>query len=116
MLAVARVVSSAKIKGVRVTRGPEGVELGGIPDDLVHQLRNPHRMGRRAGSSQAQECGRATDGICDVVFVVRAVEVLAIPAAIDRVSVFSFWRRQTRYIRWEMNVGTDTAGAWLRRE
>lgn len=58
------------------------VELGGVPDDLVHQLRDPDRVGRRAGSAQAQEGGRSTDGVRDVVFVIGGVKILAVPAAV----------------------------------
>lgn len=87
VLAEARVVARAEHKRLRpaVLRplGPV-VELRRVPDHLVHELRDPHRVGCRAGAAQGQEVGWARDGVCDVVAVVGEVEVLAVPAAVVR--------------------------------
>ncbi len=84
VLAVAGVVTRAEVEGLRAIGGPLRlvVELGGIPDNLVHQLRDPDGVRRRARAAQAEEVGGARRRVGDVVLVVIGVEVLAIPAAI----------------------------------
>lgn len=91
VLTVARHVTSGKCKGLS-GGWPLGlvVELGGVPDNLIHELRDADRVGGRAVATQAQEGGGTADGIGDVVLVVGTVKVLSIPA------------------RWEMDVGADT--------
>lgn len=74
------------------------VELSGVPDDLVHELRDSDGVGGRARTSQAQEVGRAGRRVGDVVLVVGAVQVLAIPASREE------------------NVGSDTSSAHLVRQ
>ncbi len=49
--------------------------------NLVHELRNADGVGRRAATAQAKEGCGTSSGIGNVILVVRAVEVLAIPAA-----------------------------------
>lgn len=83
MLAKASAVSSAEVKGMLHTLGPRRlvVELGGVPDDLEHQLRDSDGVGGRAVAAEAEEGGGPVDRVGDVVLVVRGVEVLAIPAS-----------------------------------
>jgi hypothetical protein len=85
MLSVARVVARGEVEGLRAVGGPVGlvVELPRVPHDLEHDLRNPDGMRGRAGAAGAGAGeGRGTVGwVGDVRFVVRAVEVLAVPAA-----------------------------------
>ena len=66
--------------------GPLGlvVEGGGVPDHLVHELGNADGVGGGAGTAQAEEVGGTGGRVGDVVLVVGAVEVLAVPAAVIR--------------------------------
>jgi hypothetical protein len=98
MLTVAGVVAGGKIERVGLSLGPEAVELGGVPHNLVHQLRDSDGMSGGTVASKTQEGSWAADGVGDVVLVVGTVEILAIPACR------------------EVNVGSNTTGAWSRRE
>ena len=57
------------------------VELGGIPDYFVHELRDADRVSGWACSSQCKEVRWVADWICDVILVIRRVEIDTIPAA-----------------------------------
>jgi hypothetical protein len=83
VLAVAVVVTSGEIEGLLDTLGPGRlvVELGGVPDDLEHQLRDTDGVGGWAVAAEAEEGGGPVDGVGDVVLVVGGIEVLAIPAS-----------------------------------
>jgi hypothetical protein len=83
VLAQAGVVTGAENEGLRAVGGPLRlvVELGGVPDDLVHELRDADRVRRRAVAAQAEEVGRARGGVRNVSLVVGRVQVLAVPAA-----------------------------------
>lgn len=56
------------------------IELSRVPDRLIHHLRSSHGVRRRAW---AERLKRAALGIRHVASVIRAVEILAIPAAIS---------------------------------
>jgi hypothetical protein len=98
MLTVTSVVAGGKIERVRLPFGPQAVELGGVPHNLVHQLRDSDGMRGGTVASKTQEGSWAADGVGDVVLVVGTVEILAIPACR------------------EVNVGSNATGAWRRRE
>ena len=73
------------------------IELGGIPDDLVEELRHAHGVGGGAWAT-GLECAKSEAllgtsvffvfpslyllGIRHMVHVVRRIEILAVPAAI----------------------------------
>lgn len=92
MLTIAGLVTGGESKRLLSVGWPFSlvVELGGIPDNLVHQLGNADRVGGRAVATKTQESGGTADGIGNVVLVVGAVQVLSIPAGR------------------EVDVGTDT--------
>ena len=75
-------------------------------------------MGGRAGTSEAEEGGRTTDRVRNVILVVRAVEIFAVPAATQMLLV----RRgccfggRTGDVRREENVATDSTRACLLRQ
>jgi len=98
MLAVPRGVSRAEHKGLSCRR-PEGliVELGSVPDNFQHELRDLDGMRGRTVSGR-EKSRRSAARVRDVGFMVRGVEVLAVPAG--RVE----------------NVGPPSAGTWLWRE
>lgn len=79
MGSVAGVIAVAEGEGVRASLGPEAVELGGIPKRLVGDLRNADGVRGRAGTSVDES---SPLGIVHVGLVVRAVDVLTIPAAV----------------------------------
>lgn len=98
MLTVTGVIAGGKIVRVRLPFGPQAVELGGVPHNLVHQLRDSDWMSGGTVASKAQEGSWAADGVGDVVLVIGTVEILAIPACR------------------EVNVGSNTTGACGRGE
>ena len=61
---------------------PHAVELGGVPDSFEGDLRHPDGVGRRALGRVGEPVG--IDGVVHVRLVVRAVEVLAVPAPEQR--------------------------------
>jgi hypothetical protein len=68
-------------KGLGAVVRPDAlvVEKCSVPHDLVHQLRHLERMRRRARASRFKRSARR---IRDVVLVVRAVEIFAVPASV----------------------------------
>jgi hypothetical protein len=56
---------------------------------LVVDLRDLHRVARRATAADHGERSRAVDGVGDVALVVGGVEVLAVPAAVTPVRISS---------------------------
>jgi hypothetical protein len=75
VLAQTRVVARAQVKGLRAVRGPVvGVVEGRrVPDHLVHELRDPHRVRRRAVAAQTEEGGGSAARVGNVRLVVGAV-------------------------------------------
>ena len=120
MLAQPKPVHCAEDEWLLGAVGPHRlvVELGGVPDDFQHQLRDPDGVGGRAGTSEAEEGGRTTDRVRNVILVVRAVEIFAVPAATQMLLV----RRgccfggRTGDVRREENVATDSTRACLLRQ
>lgn len=55
------------------------VELARVPHDLVHELGQPDRVAGRAGARRLEA---AAAGVRDMALVVRAVDVLAVPASV----------------------------------
>lgn len=100
MLPVAGVVAVAEVEGLRAVGGPQAlvIEGRGVPDDLVHQLRDAHGVSGWAFASQAEKVGWAGLGVGYVRLVVWAVEIDAVPA------------------RREDDVGTNAALARCRGE
>lgn len=95
------------------------VECGCIPNNLQHELGNLDGVSRRACSTSAgaSECSRAVRGIGDMGFVIGAVEVDTIPAAIYHVSMrFSVLFSIPKSLRWVEYVRSDATGAWCRGE
>jgi len=95
VLAEAGVVAHREIEGL-ARRRPERpvVELGCVPDHLVHELRDLDWVSRRAGAWSAEEVGRARVGVGDVVLVVGRVKVLAVPAAGEKITGQNIARRR----------------------
>lgn len=84
VLAVPRLVTRRQHKRLRAIGWPLSlvVELGRVPDNLKHELRNFDGVTGRAVSGR-QEVGGAGGGICDVILVVGRVEVLPVPASVE---------------------------------
>jgi hypothetical protein len=96
--------------GIRTICGPVCfvVEWSRVPYYLVHQLWNADGVSGWAASSKAEEVGRTTCGISNVSFVVWAVKVLAIPAAMSPISGLKLLP-ELICLRREMNIGPDSA-------
>jgi hypothetical protein len=111
VLAVASVVTVAEIEGVAAVRGPVSlvVELGRVPDNLEHELGNLDRVSRGAGGSGSEEVCGSGGRVSDVVLVVGAVEVDAVPASTGLL-VIHIVREAMGSLRWEEDVGTDATG------
>lgn len=79
-----RVVARAEVEGLRAVRRPVVgvVERRRVPDHLVHELRDAHRVRRRAVPAQAEEGRRTARRVRHVRLVVGAVQVLAVPASV----------------------------------
>lgn len=122
MLAQPQPVHGAEDKRLLDAVGPHGliVKLCRVPDDFQHQLRDPDGVGGRAGTSQAEEGGRTVDRVRDVILVVGAVEIFAVPAArqmvvlVQRGASCFGWR--TRDVRREVNVAANPTRACLLRQ
>jgi len=106
-------------EGIRGARRPHAVELGRVPDGLVGQLRHADGVGSRARGRVGEAV--AGDGVVHVRLVVWAVEVLAVPAAKNCLSVRE--RILTTYFiliidnsRGEMMDSENAGRAWLVRE
>jgi len=97
VLAETSVVARAEVEGLLDARGPSRlvVELGSVPDDLEHQLRDTNGVAGRAGTAQGEEGGGARGWVGNVVLVVGRIQVLAVPA------------------RGEVDVCANAAGAGL---
>lgn len=78
MGAVALAVVVAQGEGLRAVRGPHAVELGRVPERLVGHLRDADRVRGRAGVGVLE---RVLHRVVHVGLVVRAVDVLAVPAS-----------------------------------
>lgn len=67
-------------KRLAAVLGPEVrvVELARVPHDLVHKLRQPHGVARRARACRLEASGFR---VGDMTLVVRGVNVLAVPAS-----------------------------------
>jgi hypothetical protein len=107
----------AEIEGVAAVRRPVSlvVELGRVPDNLEHELGNLDRVSRGAGRAGGEEVCGARGGVCDVVLVVGAVEIDAIPASAGLL-VMSCVRRRWETLRWEEDIGADATGACALRD
>lgn len=55
------------------------IEDCGIPHDFIHKLWQLHGV---RGRTWAAALERARAGVCDVLFMIRAVEIFAIPASV----------------------------------
>ena len=78
---VAALVTVAEDEGVRAILRPHVFELGCVPERLVSQLRHADRVrgwARGSSSKAGWLC------VVHVSLMVGAVEVLAVPASIDR--------------------------------
>lgn len=82
VLAIAGVIAIAEVEGLGAIRGPLSlvVERSGVPDNLVHELRNTDGVTGWAVASQAQESSRAIGRVGNVRPVIRAVKIFAVPA------------------------------------
>ena len=83
--------------------------------NLVHELRNADGVGGWAGTAQAKEGCGTSRRIRNVILVVRAVEVLAIPAAkLILVSDRCIYKKASRFrvdLRREENIRTNATSA-----
>lgn len=109
VLTVAGVVAVAEVEWLGSVRGPLAlvVEGSGVPDNLVHELRNPDGVGGWAAASQAKEVGRAGSRVGNVRLVVWAVQVLSVPAAVQLIRTYTR-TKLSQNLRREEDVGADS--------
>lgn len=88
MLPISSVITVAEVEGVAAVSGPISlvVERRRIPDNLEHELGDLDGVGRRASGAGREEVGGAGGGIGNMILMVGAVEVDAVPASTDFVS------------------------------
>ena len=90
MGAVSLVVVVAHRERLRAVAGPHAVELGGVPERLVRDLRDADRVRCRTGAGVLE---RLVHRVVHVRLVVRAVDVLSVPAAVHSLAISAYGQR-----------------------